>query len=358
MSNNMQKNLMSRRSLFRTGAAAAAAAVAARLFGVPTPALAQDTGFGPARLLYLVPQAGGTWYVPAQVGCIDFCKMVGWTAKVATNNNYSVENHLAAIDAAIAAKADVIITELESVGMVSGFTKAIAAGITMVIWDQGIKAEADKLDLAIINQDEFTAGVLQGNTAAKFAQQLTKKTSGVVVIGNGNPGSVSIDDRQHGTEQGIAEYNKANNTTYTTEAFPDSGFSDTAAAIQKYAAQMQDKGDKLVGMVGLGGTSAIAIAKMLQEKNIAPGTYAVGSPDSFPEQWGLIDSGYIQWGIDQNFYLMGFLSAAQAWAKLQRGLPIRSVNTGGLLVLKADLPAAKQRSAAWQAVATANGLGF
>src|SRR5258708_32378748 len=117
MSNNMQKNLMSRRSLFRTGAAAAAAAVAARLFGVPTPALAQDTGFGPARLLYLVPQAGGTWYVPAQVGCIDFCKMAGWTAKVATNNNYSVEYHLAALDAPIAAKAERIITGLDRHGL-------------------------------------------------------------------------------------------------------------------------------------------------------------------------------------------------------------------------------------------------
>src|SRR5205085_3887306 len=107
-----------------------------------------------------------------------------------------------------------------------------------------------------------------------------------------------------------------------------------------------------------GGTSAIAIAKMLQEHNVAPGTYAVGSPDSFPEQWPLIDQNYIQWGIDQNFYLMGYYAAASAWALLERGIPVRSINTGGLLVTKENLDDAKKRSAAWQAVAKSNGLTF
>jgi len=357
MSNDSRKNLISRRDLFRTGAVAGAGVVASQLLGMPNPAMAQGA-FGKPRKVILVPQAGGTWYVPAQVGMIDFCKMVGWDSQVITNNDYSVENHLASIDNAISAKADVIITELESEGMVSGFTKAIAAGITVVIWDQGIQAEADKLGIAIINQDEFAAGVLQGHTAGMFAQKLTGKKEGQFVIGNGNPGSVSIDLRQHGTEQGIAEYNKANGTNYVTEAFPDSGFSDTAAAIQKYAAKMQQYGDKLVGMIGLGGTSAIAIAKMLQEHNVKPNTYAVGSQDSFPEQWDLIDQGYIQWGIDQNFYLMGFLPTASVWAQLERGLPVRNINTGGLLVTKDVLDAAKARSAAWQAKAKEYGLSF
>src|SRR5258708_2453645 len=357
MSNKTPKNLISRRNLLRTGAAATAGAVASQLLGQPQAAFAQGT-FGKARKVILIPQAGGTWYVPAQVGMIDFAKMVGWDTQVITSNDYSVENHLASIDNAIAAKADVIITELESVGMVSGFKKALAAGITMVIWDQGIADEANKLGLSIINQNEFNAGVLQGHTAAMFAQQLSGKKDGQFVIGNGNPGSVSIDLRQHGTEQGIAEYNKANGTNYVTEAFPDSGFSDTAAAIQKYAAKMQQYGDKLVGLIGLGGNSAIAIAKMLKEHNVAPGKFAVGSQDSFPEQWAYIDSGYIQWGIDQNFYLMGFMPTASAWAFLERGLPIRNIDTGQLLVTKPDLPAAKERAAAWQARAKELGLSY
>ena len=47
---------------------------------------AQGGKFGKARKLILVPQAGGTWYVPAQVGCIDFGNMVGWTTQVITAN--------------------------------------------------------------------------------------------------------------------------------------------------------------------------------------------------------------------------------------------------------------------------------
>src|SRR5260370_2246136 len=167
MSNKTPKNLISRRNLLGSGAEATAGVVASQLLGQPQAAFAQGA-FGKARNVILVRQAGGTWYVPAQVGMMDFAQMVGWKAQVITNNDYSVENHLASIDNAIAAKADVIITELESVGMVSGFKKALAAGITMVIWDQGIADEAAKLGLSIINQNELNAAVLQRHTPALF----------------------------------------------------------------------------------------------------------------------------------------------------------------------------------------------
>ncbi len=75
------------------------------------------------------------------------------------NPVYSVENHVEQVNNAIAAKPDVIITSLESVGLVPAFQKAQAAGITIVIFDQGIDAEAAKLHVPVINQDELAARV-------------------------------------------------------------------------------------------------------------------------------------------------------------------------------------------------------
>src|SRR5437870_614178 len=84
-----------------------------------------------------------------------------------------------------------------------------AAAITMVIFDQGIEPEAAKLGVAIVNQDEFAAGIINGTQAATVANKTLGKKEGVIGIGNGNPGSTSIDKRQNGSKQGIEDYNKA-----------------------------------------------------------------------------------------------------------------------------------------------------
>ncbi len=69
--------------------------------------------------------------------------------------------------------------------------------------------------MPVINRDEFAADVLNGTQAALVAHQTLGKAKGVFGIGNGNPGSTSIDKHQNGSEQGILDYNKANGTSFT-----------------------------------------------------------------------------------------------------------------------------------------------
>src|SRR6516225_4171239 len=142
--------LLDRRGFLQGGAVAVGALAGA------TPALAAT---GPKRKVILIPQDAGDWNAPARVGCRDFCAMAGWDFQHIGNPVYSVENHVEQVNNAIAAKPDVIITSLESVGLVPAFEKAQAAGITMVIFDQGIDAEAAKLHVPVINQDELAIGV-------------------------------------------------------------------------------------------------------------------------------------------------------------------------------------------------------
>ena len=67
------------------------------------------------------------------------------------------------------------------------------------------------------------------------------------MLGNGNPGSTSIDKRQNGSEEGIKKYNDANGTSYTFEAYPDGEFGELTELIQKWTAVFNEKGDDLVG---------------------------------------------------------------------------------------------------------------
>jgi ribose transport system substrate-binding protein len=342
----MLRNMKSdRRGLVVGGARAAALTAAAGAMGLPAAALAQEGEFGPPRKFIWVPQALGDWDLAFQVGARDFCEMVGWEYQRIGNPVYSVQNHAEQVNNAIAAQADAIATSLESVGLVQPFERGLDQGIAMIITDQGIQEEADALGLHVINQDEFNAGIINGTQAATFAHELTGKTEGIIVLGNGNPGSTSIDKRQNGSKLGIEQYNAANGTSYQFEAFPDSSFGELTESIQKWTAQIDEKGDQLVAAIGTGNPNPIVQA--LKERGMEPGTIAVGSTDIPPAHQQQIAEGWVQWGIDQQFYVMGFMCAAGAWVQLERGYPYLDIRTGGEVVLDKDLERVEARTEIW-----------
>jgi ABC-type sugar transport system substrate-binding protein len=295
-----------------------------------------------------IPQAAGDWEVPIRVGQVEFCRMVGWEYQHIGNPIYSVQNHLDQLNDAISARPDVIVTELESRGMVSGFKRALDAGITMVIIDQAVAEEAAKLGLGVISQDPFSMGRLNGAQAASWGEKISGKKEGVILIGNGNPGSALIDALQSATQEGIVAYNHDHGTNFIAETFADSAFDDIATSMSKYGAHIDQKGDSLVGLTGLGGASSIAIWKTLKERDIPPGQrIAAGSPDIFPDQQTGIEEGYLQWGVDQDFLVMGFLSAACAWLQIEAAYPYWSMHTPGEVILKEDIDHVRSRTSAW-----------
>src|ERR1700741_3877325 len=153
MSNTLVSNR--RQVLVGTGLAA----LAATQVGLSTSAQAAA---GPPRKLIWVPQALGDWDTVLQVGCKDFCDMAGWEYQPIGNPNYSVENHVEQVNNAIAAKADIILTQLESPGLLPAFERGIAEGITMVIINQGREDDAKKLGLGVIGQNKYVAGIVNG----------------------------------------------------------------------------------------------------------------------------------------------------------------------------------------------------
>lgn len=314
--------------------------------------VSQPSAAGPARKarrkLVWIPQAAGDWEVPIRVGQAEFCDLVGWDYQHIGNPVYSAQNHLDQLNDAISAHPDVIVTELESRALASGFRQALQSGVAMVIIDQAIPEEASNLGLGVISQDPTSVGMLNGLNAASWGQKISGKRQGTILIGNGNPGSALIDALQAATMKGVSDYNLSNGTQFVTEAFADSAFDDIATSISKYGAHIDQKGDTLVALVGLGGASAIAIWKTLKERGVQPGEkYAAGSPDIFPDQQTGIERGYLQWGIDQDFLVMGFLSAASAWLQIEFGYPYWSMHTPGEVILKHDIDRIRSRTARW-----------
>jgi ABC-type sugar transport system substrate-binding protein len=361
------QEVLSRRKFLQSGAAALGATAITSLIAActtptnpsagatsvpgsePTAGAVANQAQGVKRKVILIPQDAGDWNAPARVGARDFSAMAGWDFQHIGNPVYSVENHVEQVNNAIAAKPDIIITALESLGLVPAFQKAQAAGITMVIFDQGIDEEAAKLGVPVINQDELAAGIINGNQAATVAHKTLGKTEGIFGIGNGNPGSTSIDKRQNGSEMGILAYNEANGTNFTTDKFADDEFFDPNSSIQKWSAKLDQYGDKLIGMIGVGNPAPLV--KAAEGHGIEKGKIVIGSTDASPEILNFVDNGSIYWGIDQQFPAMGFYATAAGWLMLERGFPTKTIRVGGDLVTKENVAKVKERTDKWVALA-------
>jgi ABC-type sugar transport system substrate-binding protein len=346
----MEKLKGTRRDVMTGGVAGA---MAAAFMGAPGAALAAEGDWGKPRKMIWVSQALGDWDGALQVGMRDFCGMVGWSYQRLGNPDDSPENHVEQVNNAIASGADVIATELESQALVPAFERAIDAGITMVIVDQGIVAEAEALGLGVIGEDGLAAGFINGTQAATFAHE-KGKSEGMIVIGNGNPGTDLVEARVQGSKNGIDAYNAANGTTFTYESFPSSEFGDLTESIQKWTAKFDLHGDNLVA--GIGSGNAIPIVNAAQERGLQPGDLVIGSLDIPPAHQKAIAEGWMQWGIDQHFYLMGFYAAASAWAKAERLYPYRIIRTGGELIRKENLDPVVARTDLWIAKAKEYGI--
>ena len=345
----MSEQFVANRRQLLAGAGLAALALPV---GLSSAAMAAATG--PKRKLIWVPQALGDWDTALQVGARDFCEMAGWEYQRIGNPNYSVENHVEQVNNAIAAKPDIILTQLESPGLVPAFQRGIGEGVTMVIINQGREDDAKKLGLGIIGQSEYAAGIVNGYQAGVFGEKLTGKKKGVVVLGNGNPGSIAIDQRQAGAEQGVKNYNSDHGTTFTFEAFPDGEFAELTESIQKWSAKINEKGDDLVAAIATGNPTPIYQA--MQELGMKPGQIACGSHEIPPSHQKAIADGWVQWGIDQQMFYQGFYGAAAGYGARDTLHPYPGIATGGELILAKDLPMIAKRSDIWLGKAKAYGF--
>ena len=84
-----------------------------------------------------------------------------------------------------------------------------------------------------------------------------------------------------------------------------------------------------------------------------PGQIAAGSVDLPPAQQQLMQDGWVQWGTDQQQYLMRRFSLASAFAF--DGYSYPTIRTGEAPLLIEDLPRIKKRTDVWLAKATAYG---
>jgi ABC-type sugar transport system substrate-binding protein len=322
-----ERREFSRSELLKLGAAVGGGLGVLPLLAGPASAAPHRAAAGKSKVIFVVHD-NNPFFVPVRFGFERFGKMAGWKTQWVGPPKQDTQDTVNLQANAITAKpAGVIFTRIDTSSFDANIRRAQQLGIKVILSNVA-SAGYQKLDVGFVGQDFVPAGRVHGQQAAKWAQKLTGRKSGLIVLGNFAPGNSALEQRIQGTKQGIAAYNKANGTSYTTDLLVTS--SEQAEAIGRIDAKYRKDKDKIVGWAMSEFTNEF-VGIWARSKGLK-GKFANGGFDLIKPVLDAIKSGYSQWAIAQNPYAQGFIASALLSMELFPGYPAFTYDTGAEVV--------------------------
>ena len=236
------------------------------------------------------------FFTPTQYGAADACKLLGcsyqWTGSESSNVNQMVN----ALNSAVTSGADGIAVALIDLHAFNAPVEAaIKAGIPVVAYNADAAGNAR---LAYIGQDLKKAGEEMGKRIVSAVG------SGDVALFIATPGSANLQPRIEGAEKAIKASGKAINihTVATGAAVP----SEESTIDAYWLGHTSTK-----GMYAVDGGSTESLAKVMQKHGLAGKGVKAGGFDLTEQTQKLLSEGSIEFTIDQQPYLQGFLPVLQ-----------------------------------------------
>jgi simple sugar transport system substrate-binding protein len=255
------------------------------------------------------------FFVPTKYGAEDACKLLGcsyqWTGSESSNVNEMVN----ALNSAVSAKVDGIAVSLVDLKAFNGpVQKALDAGIPVVGYNADAAANPR---MSYIGQDLFVSGQEMGKRIIDLVGE------GDVALFIATPGSLNIQPRIDGAIDSIEKSGKAirHHTIATGAALPKE-----LSTIDAYWLGHKDtKGMFAVDAGSTQGTAQVIQKYKLREQDVKGGGYDLLEPTM-----QLLAADQIDFTIDQQPYLQGFLPVLELFMyKASQTLTgIADVNTG------------------------------
>ncbi len=269
------------------------------------------------------------FFTPTQYGAHDACALLGtdfqWTGSV----NAIVAEMVNATNTAITGKADgIALAVVDKTAFKDPVDKALDAGIPVVSYNaDGARDDPGTNRLAYIGQGLYDSGYALGQ---KALQQIS---SGDVVGFIATPGQLNIQPRIDGAQQAIKDSGKPINfTAVATNADVTKGLSIIDAYVQGHP--------NVAGLLAVDAGSTEAVGQVVKKYNMRSKSLKVaGGFDLVPETLSSIKSGDLDYTIDQQPYLQGFLPVLYLYMyKISGGLLFPSqTNTGLTFVTKSTV---------------------
>ncbi len=321
-----------RRSLFKGAALGAAglslpSLLAACGGGSTTTNTTQTEGMFPTHpqwnFVFVNHVTTNPFFVPTQYGIADAASLLGckyqWTGSASSN----VTEMVNALNSAVAAKADgIAVALIDQTAFNDPVKAALAAGIPVLSYNADVSTNAR---LAYIGQDLFASGQAVGRRIASLVP------SGNIVGFIATPGSLNIQPRIDGIKDILSKISGINFVEIATGA----AVNDELSAIEAYYLGHKN----LKGMVAVDAGSTQGVAEIMDKYGLAAKGVHAGGYDLLPKTLQEIQSGNLDFTIDQQPYLQGFHPVVQLFLyKLSGGLQQPSnTNTGLLFVTKGNV---------------------
>ena len=267
------------------------------------------------------------FFTPTQYGAEDACKLLGiqyqWTGSV----NSVVAEMVDATNTAITSKADgLALAVVDKNAFRAPVDKALDAGVPVVSYNaDGARDDPGTNRLAYIGQGLYESGYALGQRA------LTKIDSGDVAAFIATPGQLNIQPRIDGAQQAFKDSGKpVTFTPVATNADVTQGLSIIDAYVQGH--------QNVAGLLAVDAGSTQSVGQMVAKHKLRDkGLKVAGGFDLIPETLNSVKAGDLDYTIDQQPYLQGFLPVLALYLyKVSGGLISPSQTNTGLLFVTKD----------------------
>jgi simple sugar transport system substrate-binding protein len=262
-------------------------------------------------------QSGDPYWSVVKNGMDDAAKALGVKAEYLSPETFDMVKMAQLIDAATASKPDGLVVSIPDTAALSGPVKeAVAAGIPVIVVDSGGAELTKELGgLLYLGQSEYEAGVTAGERVKKLG--VTK-----AVCLNQEVGNQSLDDRCNGFAKGLG-----------VDVPVLQGVMDPTEMKNRVLAYLSAHPD-VEFMLGCGPTATEPALDALAEVGKV-GQVKLGTFDLSPVILQNIVDGNVEWGIDAQQYLMGYIPVVMIDLLAKYNLsPIADYPTGPGFVTK------------------------
>jgi simple sugar transport system substrate-binding protein len=280
------------------------------------------------RFVFVNHVTTNPFFTPTQYGAQDACALLNCEFQFTGSKDSNVAEMVNATNAAISAKADgIAVAVVDKDAFRAPVDQALDAGIPVVSYNaDGARDDKGTNRLAYIGQGLYESGFALGQRALDAGLE-----SGEVVGFIATPGALNIQPRIDGASDAIKQSGKSLKfTPVGTNADVTRGLS----IIDAYAQGHPD----LAGMLAVDAGSTQSIGQVVEKYSMRDkGLKVAGGFDLVPETLNAINGGSLDYTIDQQPYLQGFLPVLYLYLyKLSGGLMFPSETNTGLLFVTKD----------------------
>jgi len=280
------------------------------------------SGDKPLRIAFVSPFIGHPYWVTVTEGVADASKEfnIDFT-ETGPIGEVNIDTQISAIETAIASKVDGILTmALNPEAFTPVINRAEAAGIPVVLID----TDAPKSNRhAYAGTSNFEAGYSAGKALVEATGG-----SGKVGIITGAIDAANLNQRIDGFKKAIGE-----DSSLEVIDIQDSN-SDILIQTEKAQSMLQANPD-LTAFFGTDATSAIAAAKIVDEKGLADKISIVGF-DDMAETLDYIRKGIIDATTVQRIYMMGYMGIEILKEINDGNLPAEQINDTGVVIVTSE----------------------